>query len=107
MSTLSFPGKNTLGIWERLNVPGERLNIRFVLCFCNSRSQISSESSEPHSFKINEKNQVWKILAGKRLGFKQVIEEEFILAAACGSCLALSLAGTEIHEMRSHTTLDK
>lgn len=28
ISTLSFPRKSTLGIWERLNVPGERLNIR-------------------------------------------------------------------------------
>lgn len=74
LSTLSFPGKNTLSIWERLSVPGERLNIRFVLCFCNSRSQISSESPEPHSFKINEKDQVWKISAGKRLGFEKVIE---------------------------------
>lgn len=74
LSTLSFPGKNTISIWERLSVPGERLNIRFVLCFCNSRSQISSESSEPHSFKINEKDQVWKISAGKRLGFENVIE---------------------------------
>lgn len=41
-----------------------------VLCCCNSRSQISSESSEPHSFKINEKDQVWKISAGKHLGFE-------------------------------------
>lgn len=28
ISTLSFPGKNILSLWERLNVPGERLNIR-------------------------------------------------------------------------------
>lgn len=28
VSTLNFPGKNTFSIWERLNVPGERLNIR-------------------------------------------------------------------------------
>lgn len=28
ISTLTFPGKSTLSIWERLNVPGERLNIR-------------------------------------------------------------------------------
>lgn len=28
ISTLTFPGKGTLSIWERLNVPGERLNIR-------------------------------------------------------------------------------
>ncbi|XP_053835324.1 forkhead box protein N3 isoform X1 [Vidua macroura] len=31
------------------------------------RSQISSESSEPHSFKINEKDQVWKISAAHQV----------------------------------------